>query len=115
MSESFEKAVEDGARRLWIEKAVTEWCDRDWAESAWDDMGGSEPSIERAGVELQFRAAIRAALPHLTAEDVPHVAREAWDAGYTSGHSRAMRLMSDEPGVAHAVNPYAEEATDDHT
>lgn len=30
----------------------------------------------------------------------------AWDEGYTSGHSRAMRYMSDEPNVAPASNPY---------
>lgn len=31
---------------------------------------------------------------------------EAWDRGYTSGHSRAMRRMSDEPNVEPGVNPY---------
>lgn len=31
---------------------------------------------------------------------------DAWDDGYTSGHSRAMRRMSDEPGVEPGVNPY---------
>ena len=36
------------------------------------------------------------------------VQAEAWDKGYTSGHSRAMRLMSDEPGVTPGVNPYRE-------
>jgi hypothetical protein len=30
----------------------------------------------------------------------------AWDDGYTAGHSRAMRRMSDEPNVEPAVNPY---------
>ncbi len=34
------------------------------------------------------------------------VAQKAWDEGYTSGHSRAMRHMSDEPGVSRGVNPY---------
>ena len=32
----------------------------------------------------------------------------AWDEGYTSGHSRAMRRMSDEPNVEPGVNPYRE-------
>lgn len=31
---------------------------------------------------------------------------QAWQEGYTSGHSRAMRLMSDEPLVAPGTNPY---------
>ena len=35
---------------------------------------------------------------------------EAWKRGYTSGHSRAMRRMSDEPNVAPAPNPYLEES-----
>lgn len=34
---------------------------------------------------------------------------QAWDKGYASGHSRAMRRMSDEPNVAPAVNPYQKE------
>lgn len=34
------------------------------------------------------------------------IARRAWQEGYTSGHSRAMRRMSDEPHVADAENPY---------
>lgn len=33
----------------------------------------------------------------------------AWDRGYTSGHSRAMRRMSDEPDVERAKNPYRED------
>lgn len=31
---------------------------------------------------------------------------EVWQEGYTSGHSRAMRRMSDEPDVEPGVNPY---------
>lgn len=30
----------------------------------------------------------------------------AWEQGYTSGSSRAMRMMSDEPNVPAATNPY---------
>lgn len=109
MSESFEKAVEAGARRIWIERAVMEWSDQDWAESAWDDMGGSEPSIERAGVELQFRAALTDALPHLTDQDVPHVAREAWDGGYAQAQYTHCEAKW-QPCDATDTNPYAEEA-----
>lgn len=31
---------------------------------------------------------------------------DAWDEGYTSGHSRAMRRMSDGPNVEPGTNPY---------
>ena len=31
---------------------------------------------------------------------------DAWDEGYTSGNSRAMRWMSDEPNVEPGTNPY---------
>lgn len=31
---------------------------------------------------------------------------EGWEEGYTSGHSRAMRMMSDEPNALPGVNPY---------
>ena len=37
------------------------------------------------------------------------VRADAWDEGYKSGHSRAMRRMSDEPNVDPADNPYREE------
>ena len=117
MSESFDKAVAAGSRRFWIEEAVTEGSDRDWAESAWDDMGGSEPNMERAVAELQFRAGLLAALPHLTAQDVPHLIRqakaEAWEVGRTMGladHSASMRAGR----PLRTPNPYAEETTDDH-
>jgi hypothetical protein len=33
---------------------------------------------------------------------------EVWRQGYVAGHSRAMRKMSDEPGVEPAPNPYEE-------
>lgn len=59
------------------------------------------------------RAALRAALPHLTAQDVPHLIREAkaeaWDEGY-----RASGIVYPTLPPKHPTNPYAEEATDDH-
>ena len=36
----------------------------------------------------------------------PVTIAEAWDRGYTSGQSRTMRKMSDEPNVKPGVNPY---------
>ena len=123
MSESFEKAVEAGARRVWIERAAMEWSDQDWAESAWDDMGGSEPSIERAGVELQFRAALRAALPHLTADDLRDTpaGRALVAQGKSLGWDDAIGELRKGQGMHRALagtlstrKPRYEEATDDH-
>lgn len=34
------------------------------------------------------------------------VRAEGWDKGYTSGHSNAMRRMSDEPDAPTTPNPY---------
>jgi len=34
------------------------------------------------------------------------VAADLWREGYTSGHSNAMRMMSDEPNVQPTANPY---------
>jgi hypothetical protein len=44
-------------------------------------------------------------MDHLTAERDAAVA-DAWDRGYTSGHSNAMRRMSDEPDAPTSPNPY---------
>ena len=60
---------------------------------------------------------IDALLPYLTAEDVPHLIRqakaEAWEVGRSMGlsdHSASMRAGR----PLRSPNPYAEEATDDH-
>ena len=56
---------------------------------------------------------IDALLPYLTAEDVPHLIRqakaEAWDEGY-----RASGIVYPILPPKHPTNPYAEETTDDH-
>jgi hypothetical protein len=44
-------------------------------------------------------------IDHLTAERDAALA-DAWDRGYTSGHSNAMRRMSDEPDAPTSPNPY---------
>lgn len=41
-----------------------------------------------------------------TAAETIRQKADAWDEGYTSGHSRAMRRMSDEPNVEPGTNPY---------
>ena len=80
MSESFDKAV----------------------EAAWLAMLGRPTQSSRT-----IRAALRAALPHLTAQDVPHVAREAWAEGREIGYNEAL-------GFQGPTNSHAEEAADDH-
>ena len=86
MSESFEKAV--GAASLAM-------------------LG--RPTLSATTI----RAALRAALPHLTAQDVPHLTRqakaEAWEVGRAMGlsdHSASMRAGR----PLRTPNPYAEEA-----
>ena len=109
MSESFEKAVEAAAKAAYIEDNPG-W---DGAEAAWDDMGGSERSFERAEREIAARAPLEAALTHLTADDVPHLIRqaraEAWDEGY-----RASGIVYPTLPPKHPTNPYAEEADHEH-
>lgn len=95
MSESFEKAVEAA------HDAATAWL---------ADMRGDLPGDEMVCV-------LTAALPHLTAEDVPHLTRqaktEAWEVGRSMGlsdHSASMRAGR----PLRTPNPYAEEADHEH-
>ncbi|MEU3847176.1 hypothetical protein AB0E44_09285 [Micrococcus terreus] len=87
MSESFDKAV----------------------EAAHASMAGT---FEERGCTLSRSAVymmLTAALPHLTAEDVPHVAREAWARGRAMGLSDHVgSIMAGRP--LRSPNPYAEEA-----
>ena len=93
MSERAEKAVE-AAHAAICEDSLSDCLDLDW--------GGGKC----------YRA-VHAALPHLTAQDVPHLIRqakaEAWDEGY-----RASGIVYPTLPPKHPTNPYAEEATDDH-
>lgn len=53
-----------------------------------------------------FRGEARAAL----AAAAPFIAAQAWDEGMRAGKSRAMRHMSDEPGLSLNIpNPYRSE------
>ena len=121
MSESFEKAVEAAAKAAYIEDNPG-W---DGAEAAWDDMGGSERSFERAEREIAARAPLEAALTHLTADDVPHLIRqakaEAWGEGYRASDVAWVHAYSGHPVLEEEMcsgcrpsNPYAEESTNDH-
>ena len=61
--------VETAARARWISKALDprSGATREWCERAWDDMGGSEPSDERANEEICMRAALEAVAPQIAA------------------------------------------------
>ena len=48
----------------------------------------------------------RAHLADRLAAAVREARAAAWDEGYTSGHSNAMRRMSDEPNAPTTPNPY---------
>lgn len=41
--------------------------------------------------------------------DITSDLAQAWEEGYTSGHSNAMRQMSDEPNAPKSSNPYRED------
>ena len=89
MSESLEKAVEAAHASM---------------ESAFEERGCT---LSSSAVYMMLTAA----LPHLTAKDVPHVAWEAWDQGY----DRALRSHCDALDLdgrcdVEDPNPYAEEA-----
>lgn len=53
----------------------------------------------------QAKDAARAAAP-VVAAIRDEAKAEAWDEGYRSGHSNAMRRMSDEPDAPTTPNPY---------
>ena len=86
MSESFEKAV----------------------EAAWLAMLGRPTQSSRT-----IRAGLRAALPHLTAEDVPHLIRQAKAEAWGEGRDEALaawKVNYYDPHQWIDPNPYAEEA-----
>lgn len=75
-----------------------------------DGWTGPERGSEPDDHAIQQRARI---VDRLTEELEPTLvatAADAWDKGYTSGHSRAMRRMSDEPNVEPGTNPYRSES-----
>lgn len=89
------EAIEAAARAAYIADNLC-W---DGAEAAWDDMGGSERSFERAGWEIAARAALEAAAPLLMAQ--------AWDEGELAGYENAK--VEEWPLVAPNENPYRKE------
>ena len=88
MSESFEKAVEAASLAM---------------------LG--RPTLSATTI----RAALEAALPHLTAQDVPHLIRQAKAEAWGEGYDRALRSHCDALDLdgqcdVEDPNPYAEEA-----
>ena len=85
--------VETAARARWISKVLDprSGATREWCERAWDDMGGSEPSAERANEEICMRAALNAAAPLIAAQAL----RDAADA-YASGRLTGAFLSRDD-------------------
>lgn len=71
-------------------------------------MSDRTPTTERVREEYATRMAPH--LDHARAIEfdqwLTEVKAEAWNEGYISGHSRAMRRMSDEPNVEPGTNPY---------
>ena len=97
MSESFEKAVEAAA------EAMSGWRFIEYEPGCGEHTELSEPARAHYA-----RDALRAALPHLTAQDVPNAARVAWEMGRAMGladHSGS--IMAGRP--LRTPNPYAEE------
>ena len=92
MSESFEKAVEAA------HDAAVAWL---------ADMRGDLPGDEMVCV-------LTAALPHLTAQDVPHLIRQAKAEAWDEGRAHGAMWPYGHRGLATDDNPYAEETTDDH-
>lgn len=95
MSESFEKAVEAAAEALFNRAG---------------HVGAFDEHPLRMMYVNQSRAALHAALPHLTAQDVPHVARDAWWEGWDA--ETAWQDDIDHrtiPAIERRDNPYAEE------
>lgn len=65
------EAERAAARAFWL---ASNFGDEAWAVAAWDDMGGPEPTDERAEVEVAMRAAIAAAEPHIRAKVAAEIA-----------------------------------------
>ena len=125
MSESFEKAVEEAARAIDPMAWDTHYRFAGWEERTGNVMPSDAMNHLTSGSRSLARAALEAALPHLTAQDVPHLIRqakaEAWGEGYRVSETAWVHAYSGHPDLEGGMcsecsqpNPYAEETTDDH-
>ena len=99
--------------RGYRERAEKAEAERELAERAEKAEAERDALAERAEAAEAKAARFAGLLGHqsrtltdtIAAETIRQKA-DAWDEGYTSGHSRAMRRMSDEPNVEPGTNPY---------
>ena len=102
-----DEMVETAARAGWISRVLDprSGATREWCEVAWDDMGGSEPSDERADEEIYMRAALEAAAPLIAAQALRDAA-DAWQWGGWSTITEPAKRPEQVPrvlGIADAV------------
>lgn len=64
-----DEAIEAAARVFYVEWNHGPRHSREWCANAWDDMGGSEPSDERAELVVAMGAALAAVVPALLAAE----------------------------------------------
>ena len=74
-------------------------------EAVQHDIYVLEANAPDPSVDDYTNVAVRA-VEHWLAQRDAAVRAEAWDEGYTAGHSNAMRRMSDEPNAPTSPNPY---------
>jgi hypothetical protein len=72
-----QSTVEEVSKAVWVRSVVEDGSTEDWAQDAWEDMGGSEPAQERAELEVAVANLLRVA-PEYTSFDtlVDHVSTE---------------------------------------
>lgn len=90
-----------------VEKVARALFDNDYGgytpefrESVWDDMGGSEPSEERADYVIAARTVLAAVLPEVER----HAKAAAWDEGFWDGQ----RQTGEGDDGPRYTNPYRE-------
>lgn len=49
---SARQIVEDAAKSIYVAECVEDGLTAEWAQAAWEDMGGGEPTEERALLEV---------------------------------------------------------------
>jgi hypothetical protein len=67
---------------------------------------GDECGCGDVDPDTSWREAHLAVLAARDAQVAATARADAWDEGYVSGHSNAMRRMSDEPNAPTSPNPY---------
>jgi hypothetical protein len=63
-----QSTVEEVSKAVWVRSVVEDGSTEDWAQDAWEDMGGSEPAQERAELEVDVGNLLRVAPEHSSFE-----------------------------------------------